>query len=84
MVCLILHSVLNHLIAELINSSKICITRRLMLGRILRIPVYNLADLDVFYELLRLIWNFKSPFTRILLQNPLLLQALLLHHYINN
>ena len=84
MVYLILHSVLNHLIAELINSSKISITRRLMSGRILRILVYNLVDLDVFYELLRLIWSFNSLFTRVLLQNPLLLQALLLHHYINN
>jgi len=55
-----------------------------MFGRILRNLECKLVVPDVYYELLKHIWNFKSLFTRILLLNPLLLQALLPHHYINN
>ena len=59
-------------------------------GRLIARPLQTLETRDSMlqivgtYELLKHIWNFKSLFTRILLLNPLLLQALLPHHYINN
>ena len=65
MVFLTLLSLLNRLTVVLINSSKVCITRRLMLGKIDKILGCKLVGLDVYYELLNLTGNFNNPFIRI-------------------